>query len=350
MTLRLAVAAVLGALTVLPAAARAADLPDLTITLPAAPYEGQVAPVYVDRFEVPGRVLYRFDAVIRNEGGTLDLYRDADTGEPMQALWPGGQPSTPPDPDAPPPSGTPASARGASGARFEYVFEQTHDHWHFFSAAAYALEVPGGAPRVSDKIGFCLYDSFDTDGVSEWFPADPPGAGTWCHFSDPGSEFVRMGLSPGAADRYASQREFQYVDVTGLAPGAYVLRGTANPEGHVLEADGVPDARAQTRVVPGVRADALGAATGPGAPVALTLAARAIAPEIPARLRPSCRPSAIRRGATCGCGPRTGSTSRSPRRRATAPSRSTARAPSTRRAPASPAATASPTPPPTRVG
>ena len=52
--------------------------------------------------------------------------------------------------------------------------------------------------------------------------------------------FVRMGLSPGAADRYASQREFQYVDVTGLAPGAYRLRGIANPDGHVLEDDGEP--------------------------------------------------------------------------------------------------------------
>ena len=101
-----------------------------------------------------------------------------------------------------------------------------------------------------------------------------------------------MGLSPGAADRYASQREFQYVDVTGLAPGAYVLRGTANPEGHVLEGDGVPDAREETRVVPGVLADALSATTAPGTPVALTLGGRAVAPQVPARLSAGCRPSA----------------------------------------------------------
>ena len=163
----------------------------------------------------------------------------------------------------------PLSDRTEAGARIDYVSEGTHDHFHFFTAARYELEVPGAPTRVSDKIGFCLFDSFDgAGGTIQWFRPDRP----WCHAPAGHAGFARMGLSPGGADRYASQREFQYVDVTGLAPGPYVLRGTANPEGHVLESDGVPDVMSETRVIPGVVADPLSAdARGP---VAIPLSAR----------------------------------------------------------------------------
>ena len=45
------------------------------IRLPGEPRTGHAAPVFVDAFEEPGKLLYRFDAVIANEGGTLDLVR-----------------------------------------------------------------------------------------------------------------------------------------------------------------------------------------------------------------------------------------------------------------------------------
>ena len=48
-----------------------------------------MAPVFVDAFEEPGQLLYRFDAVIANQGGTLDLFRGAGGGV-RQAVWPGG--------------------------------------------------------------------------------------------------------------------------------------------------------------------------------------------------------------------------------------------------------------------
>ena len=192
--------------------------------------------MYVDAFQEPGKLLYRFEALIHNDGTTLDLYREAD-GSVHQALWPDGQPTAAQHPDERP-SGV-ATAPAGPGARMEYVVEETHDHFHFFTAARYELEVPGAPARVSGKIGFCMFDSFDIPGgTADWFqPAEP-----WCHEEAPDTDpgFVRMGLSPGAADRYTSQREFQYVDITGLAPGAYRLRGVANPEGHVLEDDGEP--------------------------------------------------------------------------------------------------------------
>jgi hypothetical protein len=103
-----------------PAVARAGDRPDLVPELHVEPYAGQVAPVYVDAFGEPGRLLYRFDAVLRNQGGILDLYRDASSGNAMQAVWAGGTPSETPDPNQPPTSPdatlTDLSTRGASFA------------------------------------------------------------------------------------------------------------------------------------------------------------------------------------------------------------------------------------------
>ena len=328
-------------LAALIAPASATALPDLTITLPSQRNAGQIAAVYVDTFQEPGKVLYRFDAVLHNDGDTLDLFRDEATGQVMQALWPAGEPTEAQDPAAEPPPEVPRQGAGP-GSRMEYVVEETHEHWHFFSAARYELEVPGAPTRVSGKIGFCLFDSFDTTGVARVVPARPrlvprPRA----------TGFVRMGLSPGAADRYTSQREFQYVDITGLAPGSYLLRGVANPDGHVLESDGVADEHTGTRAIPGVIADGASATSGPGAPVDVALAARAVAPEIPAR-----RP----RRAAAGHG-RTPATAGPPRTTpltyavASAPARrrppSTARGRPTRPRRASRAPTASPTRPPT---
>ena len=268
-------------------AAPAQAKPDLRISMPAEPYVGQVAPVYVDAYQEPGRLLYRFDALIHNDGTTLDLFREPD-GTVRQALWGAGEPGTPQHADERPAAPVPTPPAGA-GAKIEFVEEETHAHFHFLTAARYELLVPGAAPRVSGKIGFCMFDSFDMPGgMAEWFrPTEE-----WCRepAGDPG--FVRMGLSPGAADRYGAQREFQYVDVTGLTPGPYTLRGTANPEGHVLEDDGVPDVTDETRVVPGVVASAASAATTAGAAVTVDVSARAVAPEIPARHSAACTPRA----------------------------------------------------------
>ena len=84
--------------------------------------------------------------------------------------------------------------RQPSGAHFEYVFESDHNHWHFMGTARYELVLPGGGSRPSDKVGFCMLDSFDTVGLVKYFP---PGE-HWCNPSEPDSDFTRMGLSPGA--------------------------------------------------------------------------------------------------------------------------------------------------------
>jgi hypothetical protein len=146
---------------------------------------------------------------------------------------------------------------------------------------------------VSDKVGFCLFDSFGIeDGATRWFPWEVAGPGTWCRDSEPDATLVRMGLSRGASDRYASQREFQYVDVTGLVPGAYTLRAQANPEGQLLEADPSDDVHEEQRVVPGVVAEPATLAATAGTTARTGVTARAIAPEVPARKDAKCTPRA----------------------------------------------------------
>lgn len=290
--LLVALAAALGA----PGAAGAVDAPDLVPELRQEPYSGQVAPVYVDAFEEPGRLLYRFDAVLRNQGGTLDLFRDTATGNAMQAVWAGGEPSEVPDPNEPPssPDATLIDL-GARGASFDYVVEKTHEHWHFFTAARYVLELPGGGRRTSDKIGFCLFDGFgDAGGATLYFPPDYTGSGTqtWCGFDHPDGDFVRMGLSPGAADRYASQREFQWIDVAGLRPGTYILRATANPDGSIVESDSLDNEVLESRTIPGVLAAGVAARRTGAAPLALGLSGEVVAPQVPARRAADCDPVA----------------------------------------------------------
>jgi hypothetical protein len=264
----------------------------VVVELRGEAYPGQVAPVYVDAFEEPGRLLYRFDAVVRNRGGTLDLFRDPGTGAAMQAVWAGGVPSEAPNPNRPP-SGSGASLIALAGARFAYVYEKTHQHWHFFSAARYELD--GAAGRVSDKVGFCLFDGFgDAGGDPLYFPPDFRGSGTqtWCGFDHPHGSFVRMGLSPGAADRYASQREFQWIDVSGLRPGAYTLRATANPDGSIVESSIANNVLREPRTIPGVLAAPATVERDGPSHVDVALSGEIVAPHIPARRAADCTPVA----------------------------------------------------------
>ncbi len=257
------------------------DEPDLVIQLPGEPSGSVVAPVFVDAYEEPGHLLYRFDAVIANQGGTLDLFRGA-TGGVDQAVYPGGEPPVPPRPDETP-TGDAVVDRSSSGATFAYAYEKTHQHWHFSSAARYSLVVGGGAVRASGKVGFCMFDSF---GPSEWFGPSVRGAAgeSWCAANDPGASTVRMGLSPGGADIYSAQLERQWVDITGLDPGPVVLRGEANPLHCVLEANSANNTTNATREIPGVRvSDVSGGAS-------VTLSGVVVAPSVPARRPGGCVP------------------------------------------------------------
>ncbi|MEA2247881.1 MAG: lysyl oxidase-like protein 1 [Solirubrobacteraceae bacterium] len=270
------------------------DEPDLVIRLPAVPTGAQVAPVFVDAFEQPGHLLYRFDAVIANQGGTLDLFRDPGSGGVRQAVWPGGEPTTAPKPDVTP-SGPEVRDRSGFGSGFEYAYEKTHQHFHFSSAARYELQPEGGAARTADKVGFCMFDTYRPE-PAHYFRYAVRGlhGETWCGFNAPGQPSVRMGLSPGGADLYSAQRERQWVDISGLEPGPAVMRARANPLHCILESDEANNSTSDARQIPGVRVAGATGSTGAGTPLTLALAGTVVAPDVPARRSGGCTPGSSR--------------------------------------------------------
>ena len=145
--------------------------------------------------------------------------------------------------------------------------------------------VAGGTTRVSDKVGFCMFDSF---GPAHWFAYSVQGAAgeRWCRPNEPTASTVRMGLSPGGADIYTAQLERQWVDITGLDPGRVVVRGEANPLHCVLESNSANNDTQVTREIPGVRvADVSGGSS-------VSLSGAVVAPQVPARRSGGCVPGA----------------------------------------------------------
>ncbi len=299
----------------LPILASLPDEPDLHPVLPtvSASYGGTVPAAFIDTDEIPGQVLYRFDSVIANQGGTLDVFCTdcaSISGRAIkQAVWDGGRPDEPTSPIAVPTSGSAtitditASSRsqGAGGWMFYYA-PLGHDHWHYDRAAVYELLIPGeAAPRVVSKtdVGFCFFDTYDHQGSIETY-FDATGAGNpnvdpedlilddedWCRpgNTSPGPNgpgIVRTGISPGVGDYYAAQLTDQWVDITGVAPGPFTLRATINPDGALIESDTTNNTLEETRTIPGTLATPAGGTVpaGPGGPV--TVSGSIVAPEIP---------------------------------------------------------------------
>jgi Lysyl oxidase/Bacterial Ig domain len=273
------------------AATPVSDKPDLVPALITSPTTKplQVAPIYVDAYQKAGRLLYRFDALIVNQGGTLDLFQQGADAPTQQVIWAGGNPPSMPDPNffTSNPSAT-VEDRSSTGAFMKFVKLPGHNHWHIMSAYTYSL-----AGRVVSKagVGFCMLDGYNGFGFT-WFKPKYIGIGpdTWCAHADPKAAFIRMGISPGKADVYSAQTTDQWIDITGLAPGDYTLTGTVNPFGYIDEFDVSNNVVQQTRTIPGAIANAT-AATVQGKKANINLSGSVVGPDIPARLSASCKPS-----------------------------------------------------------
>lgn len=109
-----------------------------------------------------------------------------------------------------------------------FQFSACHGHYHLKEAMRYELldtkthkivEVEGNQV-VGRKQGFCLID------VSRVAGFEP-------------SKFncENQGLTSGWADVYGKYLDCQFIDITGVIPGAYILRITVNPNGTLFETD-----------------------------------------------------------------------------------------------------------------
>lgn len=125
-------------------------------------------------------------------------------------------------------------------AELRYVRSETHAHWHLLDFERYELRrAADGMPvQPDEKTGFCLGDRYETDPRTRL--ENEPAQAVWteeCGRGQPALLAVREGISPGYGDHYAPALEGQYVDVTQVPAGRYVLVHRANPEQVLEESD-----------------------------------------------------------------------------------------------------------------
>ncbi|MDA0159912.1 lysyl oxidase family protein [Solirubrobacter ginsenosidimutans] len=116
-----------------------------------------------------------------------------------------------------------------------YVVSPDHRHWHLLAFQRYALTTVGGKVVVRDrKTGFCLGDRYAAT-------SSPEGKRytSRCGLGQPARLGIEEGISPGYGDAYDANLEGQYLPLTGLPNGRYVLVHRVNGDGrlHELRAD-----------------------------------------------------------------------------------------------------------------
>lgn len=291
-------------------AVAASPKPDLLPELPAKRPAGlgkSVAPIYVDPWTLAdqGQVLYRFDTVIRNAGGAMDLYMQ--NGNAYQVLWKNGRPPGPVSPNhAPTPGPNIVSIENRTaqkGAFFVYSNATGHMHWHFQNAARYQLLVPGGGTRDSDKVGFCMFDTYPstTTGKTRYFPDGYKGGGahSWCNRLDPSATFTRMGISPTYGDLYMSQAAWQWINIKGLKPQSYKIRATVNPQGYVDESNMSNNVKVVHRTIPGTIANATTKTVAHNKALQFGITGTIVNPSVPGLKKPTSTPCPVRTSMSC---------------------------------------------------
>lgn len=124
-----------------------------------------------------------------------------------------------------------------SPLRLRYVTAGGHSHFHLQDFMRYELRtVDGRRVRGDRKQGFCLGDRFDNTGPTR-LPAEPASAvfRGRCGLGRPRLRNLTMGISVGFGDDYPAGLEGQFIDITGLPSGRYVLVFRADPGRRLLD-------------------------------------------------------------------------------------------------------------------
>jgi hypothetical protein len=224
--LGLSAAAAVGLPVVAATVSGAPVLPDLVSEAPS----GEYLSVYSD-----GRLLLRFDGYVTNSAGAataLEIRASNPQGSypnehfmgtvqqfgGMTGPGQGGSPTGP-------------GAGGAPVVKFETADD--HEHYHLKDAAEYTLWNEQRTAQVAlaqkTEAGFCLEDSIQAGGGEAQYAVSQ-------------SNFCRnvplvMGISPGWKDEYSDLLTYQWVDVTNVQPGRYVLAGRVDPRNVIAESN-----------------------------------------------------------------------------------------------------------------
>ena len=109
-------------------------------------------------------------------------------------------------------------------ARDKWIWHSCHNHYHSMEAfVQYDLLSIATGKRMAEghKASFCLEDS-------------TCAAGYYGHFK---CYLGIQGISMNCGDLYGSYLDCQWVDITGVPGGEYILRQRVNPERLVVESD-----------------------------------------------------------------------------------------------------------------
>lgn len=174
---------------------------------------------------VDGRRLLRFTAMMVNVGdGNFEVHGHRNsTSEPMQVDQIIRETANP---------GSAVAQRIPTGAEGTWSGDG-HNHWHVQEMMRYDMWGPSGTHRGA-KRGFCFLDS---DPWNLNLPGAARGSyyrGSWCQFT-PSALSNRMGISVGWGDEYEYYLAWQWVDITGIPAGTYVVRAKVDPYGFFTE-------------------------------------------------------------------------------------------------------------------
>jgi Lysyl oxidase len=131
-----------------------------------------------------------------------------------------------------------AVVRGAG--RLRYVVSPDHRHWHLLGFDRYELRRAGRrVAAVRDrKTGFCLGDRYAVTGRHHLETAPPePVHTSRCGLGEPGLIGIQEGISVGYGDNYQANLEGQFLPLTGLRSGRYVLVHRVNADRRLRELD-----------------------------------------------------------------------------------------------------------------
>jgi hypothetical protein len=110
-----------------------------------------------------------------------------------------------------------------------------HNHWHTQRIARYELWSPAAPATIrrGAKVGFCFFDTLAYKLTLLGAPRHRVYAESGCGVK--ASLAAHMGISVGWADSYPWNFAWQWIDITGLPRGIYMVRVTADPDNWFLE-------------------------------------------------------------------------------------------------------------------